>query len=151
MKVHGEESQAHHRFLCPFNCSHNHRTILELLRHCEKEHKENLGIYKFHACTRHNDMSLLFQVYNFLNSTLLPSSNSGKSMKRNELTLLISGKIVHIIQLLELKVSVLSKHIYIRVLAQVESAIDNRPPSNIGRACVTTKEAKRKIITASER
>ena len=32
-----------------------------------------------------------------------------------------------------------------------ESAIDNRPPSNIGRACVTTKEAKRKIITASER
>ena len=33
----------------------------------------------------------------------------------------------------------------------VESAIDNRPPSNIGRACVTTKEAKRKIITASER
>ena len=28
---------------------------------------------------------------------------------------------------------------------------DNRPPSNIGRACVTTKEAKRKIITASER
>ena len=101
--------QAHHRFLCPFNCSHNHRTILELLRHCEKEHKENLGIYKFHACTRHNDMSLLFRVYNFLNSTLLPSSNSGKSMKRNELTLLISGKIVHIIQLLELKVSVLSK------------------------------------------
>ena len=41
VKVHGEESQAHHRFLCPFNCSHNHRTIL---RHCEKEHKENLGI-----------------------------------------------------------------------------------------------------------
>ena len=35
--------------------------------------------------------------------------------------------------------------------ALVESAIDNRPPSNIGRACVTTKEAKRKIITASER
>ena len=33
----------------------------------------------------------------------------------------------------------------------LESAIDNRPPSNIGRACVTTKEAKRKIITASER
>ena len=33
----------------------------------------------------------------------------------------------------------------------IESAIDNRPPSNIGRACVTTKEAKRKIITASER
>ena len=33
----------------------------------------------------------------------------------------------------------------------VESAIDNRPPSNIGRACVTTKEAKRKIVTASER
>ena len=97
MKVHGEESQAHHRFLCPFNCSHNHRTILELLRHCEKEHKENLGIYKFHACTRHNDMSLLFQVYNFLNSTLLPSSNSGKSMKRNKLTLLISGKIVPIV------------------------------------------------------
>ena len=32
----------------------------------------------------------------------------------------------------------------------VEVAIDNRPPSNIGRACVTTKEAKRKIITASE-
>ena len=26
---------------------------------------ENLGIYKFHACTRHNDMSLLFQVYNY--------------------------------------------------------------------------------------
>ena len=42
-------------------------------------------------------------------TTLLPSSNSGKSMKRNELTLLVSGKIVHIIQLLELKVSVLSK------------------------------------------
>ena len=35
--------------------------------------------------------------------------------------------------------------------AIVESAIDNRPPSNIGRACVTTKEAKRKIITAPER
>ena len=35
--------------------------------------------------------------------------------------------------------------------ASLESAIDNRPPSNIGRACVTTKEAKRKIITASER
>ena len=33
----------------------------------------------------------------------------------------------------------------------VESAIDNRTPSNIGRACVTTKEAKRNIITASER
>ena len=33
----------------------------------------------------------------------------------------------------------------------LESAIDNRPPSNIGRACVTTKEVKRKIITASER
>ena len=33
----------------------------------------------------------------------------------------------------------------------IESAIDNRPPSNIGRACVTTKEAKPKIITASER
>ena len=33
----------------------------------------------------------------------------------------------------------------------IESAIDNRPPSNIGRACVATKEAKRKIITASER
>ena len=43
------------------------------------------------------------------------------------------------------------RHIHICVLAQVESAIDNRPPSNIGRACVTTKEAKRKIITASER
>ena len=57
-----------------------------------------------------NDMSLLFQVYNFLNSTLLPSSNSGKSMKRNELTLLTSGKIVHIILLLELKVSVLSNN-----------------------------------------
>ena len=47
-------------------------------------------------------------------TTLLPSSNSGKSMKRNELTLLVSGKIA-------LKVSVLSKaiYIYIRVLAQV--------------------------------
>ena len=31
---------------------HKHRTILELLRHSEKEHKENLGIYKLHACTR---------------------------------------------------------------------------------------------------
>ena len=31
-----------------------------------------------------------------------------------------------------------------------ERYIDNRPPSNIGRACITTKEAKRKIITASE-
>ena len=37
------------------------------------------------------------------------------------------------------------------VTTLLESAIDNRPPSNIGRACVTTKEAKRKIITASER
>ena len=54
-----------------------------------------------------NDMSLLFQVYNLF---LLPSSNSGKSMKRNELTLLTSGKIVHIILLLELKVSVLSNN-----------------------------------------
>ena len=38
-----------------------------------------------------------------------------------------------------------------RIDVGVESAIDNRPPSNIGRACVTTKEAKRKITTASER
>ena len=28
----------------------------------------------------------------------------------------------------------------------LESAIDNRPPSNIGRACITTKEAKHKIM-----
>ena len=33
----------------------------------------------------------------------------------------------------------------------VESAINDRPPSNIGRAYVITKEAKRKIITTSER
>ena len=33
----------------------------------------------------------------------------------------------------------------------VESAINYRPPSNIGSAYVITKEAKRKIITASER
>ena len=33
----------------------------------------------------------------------------------------------------------------------VESAINYRPPSNIGRAYVIMKEAKRKFITASER
>ena len=41
--------------------------------------------------------------------------------------------------------------IWINYAHALESAIDNRPPSNIGRACVTTKKAKRKIITASER
>ena len=38
--------------------------------------------------------------------------------------------------------------IWINYAHALESAIDNRPPSNIGRACVTTKKAKR---TASER
>ena len=41
--------------------------------------------------------------------------------------------------------------IWINYAHALESAIDNRPPSNIGRACVTTKKAKHKIITASER
>jgi hypothetical protein len=45
VKVHGEKSQQTvHQFVCPFTCLQKYRTTLELLRHCEKEHKENLGV-----------------------------------------------------------------------------------------------------------
>ena len=43
-KAHGDISQQKlQRFICPFKCSQKYGTVVELLQHCEREHKENLG------------------------------------------------------------------------------------------------------------
>ena len=45
IKIHGESQETVQRFHCPFQCQEKYRTMVELLRHYNREHKENLGIY----------------------------------------------------------------------------------------------------------
>ena len=54
VKVHGDESQGEHRFLCPFNCSSKHRTTLELLQHCERAQRKPWYCHVVYTSLRHN-------------------------------------------------------------------------------------------------
>ena len=60
-KIHGEILQKQ-RFLCPFQCPVQCRTMVHLLRHCEKEHKENLGtVTNNYTQSGHCPLSMIYR------------------------------------------------------------------------------------------
>ena len=69
-------TQRHRRFQCPFSCGKEScHTMTQLLVHCEKEHKENLGKYIDFTFTytqgRQGDCSI--HLWRFPSQNMLPS------------------------------------------------------------------------------